>query len=125
VVLERNLFGKAHARIKENDLGGNGMDVSAFVVLENTLSEISLQPKTLQDDDSRLDECVTVVRACMKLIEMDPVNPDYAEKLLQALLELARIAHRNGEYVMAGRLRTLVYRLSLTAAESQRRARTA
>ena len=101
------------------------MDVSSFVVLENMLSEVSLQPKTIQDDDSRLDECVTVIRACMKLIEMDPMNHDYAEKILQALLELAQIARRNGEYVMARRLRTLVYRLSLTAAESQRRARIA
>ena len=100
------------------------MDVSAFVVLENMLNEVSLRPILLQED-SRLDECVTVVRACMKLIEMDPMNHDYAEKILQALLELAKIARRNGEYVMAGRLRTLIYRLSLTTAESQRRMRTA
>src|SRR6185369_17374996 len=110
--------------IKENGLGGNGMDVSAFVVLENMLDEVSLLPKILQDD-SRLDECVTVVRACMKLIEADPMNGDYADKILQALVELAQISRRNGQYVMAGRLRTLAYRLSLTAAESQRRARTA
>jgi|SRR5215831_19443226 len=99
------------------------MDVSAFVILEEVLNEVSLRP--ILQDDSRRSECVTVVRACMKLIESDPTNHDYAEKILQALLELAKIARLNGEYVLAGRLRTLVYRLSLTTSEAQRKARSA
>ena len=98
------------------------MDVSAFVILEDVLNEVSLSPIVLQDDFRR-SECVTVVRACMKLIESDPTNHDYAEKILQALLELARISRLNGEYVLAGRLRTIVYRLSLTTSEAQRKAR--
>ena len=100
------------------------MDVSAFVILEDVLNEVSLTPVVLQDD-SRRSECVTVVRACMKLIESDPTNHDYSEKILQALLELAKIARLNGEYVLAGRLRSIVYRLSLTTADAQRKARSA
>ena len=100
------------------------MDVSAFVILEDMLDEVSLRPKLLEDD-SRMSECVTVIRACMKLIEMDPVNTDYAEKIRQALLELATIARRNGEYVIAGQLRTIRYRLTLSTAEAQRRAKSA
>jgi hypothetical protein len=125
VALQRNSFGQSHAITKEKEpIGGKGMDVSTFVILEDVLNEVSLRPRVLPDD-SRLSECVTVARACMKLIEMDPMNHDYAEKILQALLELAKIARRNGEYIVAGRLRTIVYRLSLTTTEAQRRAKTA
>jgi len=86
------------------------MDIFSFVVLENTLEELA----TLQirpEGNSRLDECVTVIRACMQLIAMNPANGEYTRKIQQALTELSVIARQNGEFIIAARLRTISHQL--------------
>src|SRR5262245_50935597 len=86
------------------------MDVFSFIVLESTLDElVTTQP--LCEGNPRLDECVTVIRACMKLMETDPTNNDYTQKIRQAMTELSNIARDNGEITTAASLDTIVNRL--------------
>ena len=96
------------------------MDTSAFIVLENTLAEMSAQ-RTGREEDSRFDECVTVIRACMELIPDNPANGEYAFKMQQALIELAKIARRNGEFIIAARLNLIDHELASPAAQAQHR----
>jgi hypothetical protein len=85
------------------------MDFSAFVVLEDTLDELATR-KTLTEDNARLNECVIVIRACMRLIAVDPANSDYAQKIRQALVELSQIAGHDGERIIAARLQAIACR---------------
>ena len=86
------------------------MDIFSFVVLENTLEELaSIRIRPV--DQSRLDECITVIRACMQLIAMKPPNGEYTRKIRQALAESSTIARHNGEFIIAARLRTIAYQL--------------
>ena len=71
------------------------MDIFSLVVLEDTLDKLANRP-ILQDRHSRLDQCVTVVRACMDLIARNPSNRDYRDKIRLALGELAGIARQMG-----------------------------
>jgi len=94
------------------------MDVFSFIVLESTLDEL-ITTRLLCEGNPRIDECVTVIRACMKLIAMDPTNSDYTQKIRQAMTELSKIARDNGEITTAASLDTIVNRLDLPGDESQ------
>ena len=87
------------------------MDVFSFIVLENTLDELTTRA-TRCNENSRLEECVTVIRACMQLTAMDPSNQDYTQKLHHALTELSQIARQNGEYIVAARLKTIAHQVT-------------
>jgi hypothetical protein len=89
------------------------MDILAFIVLEDALNKLAQRP-VRPDIDSRLDECVTVVRACMHLIALNPADRNYTNKICQALTELAAIAGRDGEFSVAGRLKMVAHQLSYT-----------
>ena len=86
------------------------MDIFSFVVLENTLEELATR-QMLPEGNSRLDECITVIRACMQLIATSPSNGEYTRKIQQALTELSKIARQNGEFIIAARLKTIAYHL--------------
>src|SRR3989442_13084514 len=87
------------------------MDIFSLVVLEDTLDKLANWP-ILQDRHSRLDQCVTVVRACMNLIAHNPWNRDYRDKIRLSLAELAGIARQNGDHVGARRLTGLMHELN-------------
>jgi hypothetical protein len=89
------------------------MDIFSFVVLENTLEELATL-RIRPEENSRLDECTTVIRACMQLIATNPANGEYTRKIQQALTELSVIARKNGEFIIAARLRTIVLQLDPT-----------
>ena len=94
------------------------MDIFSFIVLESTLDEL-VTTHMLCDGNPRIDECVTVIRACMKLIAMDPTNADYTQKMRQAITELSKIARDNGEITTAASLDTIVNRLDSPEDQSQ------
>jgi len=94
------------------------MDVFSFIVLESTLDEL-VTTQLLCEGNSRLDECVTVIRACMKLMATDPTNSDYTQKIRQAMTELSNIARDNGEITTAASLDTIVNRLDVPGDDSQ------
>jgi hypothetical protein len=94
------------------------MDVFSFIVLESTLDEL-VTTRLLCEGNPRIDECVTVIRACMNLIAMDPTNSDYTQKIRQAMTELSKIARDNGKLTTAASLDTIVNRLDLPGDESQ------
>jgi hypothetical protein len=100
------------------------MDVFSFIVLENTLDELTTRA-TRCNGNSRLDECVTVIRACMQLTAMDPTNEDYTQKLRHALTELSQIARQHGEYIVAARLKTIAYQVTSSDQLEHRLTRTA
>jgi hypothetical protein len=89
------------------------MDILAFIVLEDALNKLAKRPAR-PDVHSRLDECVTVVRACMYLIALNPADYNYTNKIRIALTELAVIARRDGELSIAGKLKIVVHRLNST-----------
>src|SRR5262245_24947114 len=86
------------------------MDVVSFIVLESTLDEL-VTTQLLCEGNPRRDECVTVIRACMKLMATDPTNSDYTQKIRQAMTELSKIARDSGEITTAASLDTNVNRL--------------
>jgi hypothetical protein len=94
------------------------MDVFSFIVLESTLDEL-VTTEPLCEGNPRIDECVTVIRACMKLMAMDPTNSDYTQKILQAMTELSKIARNNGEITTAASLDAIVNRLDVPGDHSQ------
>jgi len=94
------------------------MDVFSFIVLESTLDEL-VTTEPLREGNPRIDECVTVTRACMKLMAMDPTNSDYTQKIRQAMTELSKIARDNGEITTAASLDTIVNRLDGPVDHSQ------
>jgi len=94
------------------------MDVFSFIVLESTLDEL-VTTQLLCEGNPRLDECVTVIRACMKLMATDPTNSDYTQKIRQAMTELSDIARDNGEITTAASLDTIVNRLDVPGDDSQ------
>jgi len=94
------------------------MDVFSFIVLESTLDEL-VTTQLLCEGNPRLDECVTVIRACMKLMATDPTNSDYTQKIRQAMTELSDIARDNGEITTAASLDTIVNRLDAPGDHSQ------
>ena len=95
------------------------MDIFAFIVLEDTLDKLAKRRSPLQKH-SRMDECMTVIRACMDLIVINPDSGIYTNKIRQALAELAGIARQNGEITVAGRLKMVVQQLG-SAGGVQRR----
>jgi hypothetical protein len=94
------------------------MDVFSFIVLESTLDEL-VTTELLWEGNPRIDECVTVIRACMKLMAMDRTNSDYTQKIRQALTELSKIARDNGKITAATSLDTVVNRLDAPGDHSQ------
>jgi len=94
------------------------MDVFSFIVLESTLDEL-VTTQLLCEGNARTDECVTVIRACMKLLAMDPTNADYTQKIRQAMTELSKIARENGEITTAASLDSIVNRLDSPEDQSQ------
>jgi len=94
------------------------MDVFSFIVLESTLDEL-VTTQLLCEGNPRLDECVTVIRACMKLMATDPTNSDYTQKIRQAMTELSDIARDNGEITTAASLDTIVNRLDASGDHSE------
>lgn len=94
------------------------MDVFSFIVLESTLDELATT-ELLCEGNPRIDECVTVIRACMKLMATDPTNSDYTQKIRQAMTELSKIARDNGEITTATSLDTIVNRLDAPGDHSQ------
>ena len=94
------------------------MDVYSFIVLESTLDEL-VTTELLCEGNPRIDECVTVIRACMKLMAMDPTNSDYTQKIRQAMMELSKLARDNGEITTAASLDTIVNRLDGPVDHSQ------
>jgi hypothetical protein len=86
------------------------MDVFSFIVLESTLDEL-VTTELLCEGNPRIDECVTVIRACMKLMAVDPTNTDYTQKIRQAMMELSKLARDNGEITTAASLETIINRL--------------
>src|SRR2546428_9513302 len=89
------------------------MDIFCFIVLEDTLEKLTNRPM-LHDRHSRLAECVTVVRACMDLMALNPENREYKNRIRQPLIELAGIARRNGAFIIAWRLTMILHQLSLS-----------
>ena|SRR5215467_7935205 len=87
------------------------MDIFSFTVLEDTLNELSSK-QILSDGTSRQDECVTAIRACMELIALNPTNATYTQKIRHALIELARTARQNGEFIIASRIRAVEHQLA-------------
>ena len=102
----------------------NDMDIFSFTVLEDTLNELSSK-QILSDGNSRQDECVTAIRACMELIALNPTNAAYIDKIRHALTELARTARQNGEFIIASRIRTVQHRLTFNDGPSRSVARMA
>jgi hypothetical protein len=100
------------------------MDILVVMVLEDTLDKLANQ-HIPHDRHSRLDECVIVIRACIRLIALNPGNPEYIDKIQQALRELAGIARQNGEILTARRLKMIVHHLGPTVALRRRSAQTA
>lgn len=86
------------------------MDTRSLAILEDTLDELAIK-RTPSAEKSRLDECVTVIRACLNLLARAPANLDYTNKIRKAIFELARIARQNGEFTISKRLKLLVRRL--------------
>ena len=95
------------------------MDIFAFIVIEDTLDKLA-KGRILRETHPRLDECMSVIRACMDLIALNPTNGIYTNKIRRALTELAGIASQNGEIIIAGRLEMIVHQLS-SAGGVQRR----
>src|SRR5262249_7938094 len=89
----------------------NDMDIFSFTVLEDTLTELSSK-QMLCGENSRQDECVTAIRACMELIALNPTTTTYTDKIRHALTELARIARQNGEFIIAARIRAVEHELA-------------
>jgi hypothetical protein len=87
------------------------MDIIAFIILEETLDKLPAW-QIAPDRRSRLEQCVTVIRACMDLIALNPANRAYIDKMQQAITELAKIARESGDLVVAGRLKMIAYQLS-------------
>ena len=83
------------------------MDILSFAFLEDTLVELAERDSEL-GWNSRFDECVTVIRACIHLLADAPANPDYWNKIHEALAELDGIAKENGESTLAARLKLLL-----------------
>jgi hypothetical protein len=100
------------------------MDIFCFVVLEDTLDKLAKRP-ILHDRRSRLGECVTVTRACMDLLTLNPDNRDYTNRIRQALIELAGIARQSGDFISAWRLKRILRRLDSSAIADRRLAQTA
>jgi len=94
------------------------MDVFSFIVLESALDEL-VTTQLLCEGNPRIDECVTVIRACMKLIAMDPTNSNYKQKIRQAMTELSKIARENGEITTAASLDTIVNRFDSPQEQSR------
>lgn len=88
------------------------MDTLSFAVLEETLVELTDRGPRFEWN-SRFDECVTVIRACIHLLSDAPTNPDYWSKIHDALTELAGIAKDNGEFTLSRRLKLLLDRCDL------------
>jgi hypothetical protein len=97
------------------------MDIFSFTVLEDTLNELAAKQIPLAGN-SRQDECVTAIRACMELIALNPTNETYTDKIRHALSELARIARENGEFLIAARIRTVEHQLAFNEGFSKQRA---
>jgi hypothetical protein len=87
------------------------MYIFAFIVLEDALDELSTK-KMRPGWISRRDECVTVIRACMDLIAINPTNWDYTNKIRHALTELTEIARDNGEFAIAAQLDNAMHQLA-------------
>jgi hypothetical protein len=100
------------------------MDIFSLVVLEDTLDKLANRPM-LPDKHSRLDQCVTVVRACMNLIAHNPSNRHYKDKIHLVLGELAGIARQNGDHISARRLRAIMHELNSSGDIQRRFAQTA
>jgi len=100
------------------------MDIYSLVVLEDTLNKLANRP-ILQARHSRLDQCVTVVRACMHLIAHYPSNRDYRDKIQLALAELEGIARQNGDHISARRLTVIMRELNSSGDIQRQFARTA
>jgi len=96
------------------------MVTSAFLVLESTLAEL-ISKRIRSDENSRFDECVTVIRACMELIPQNPGNGEYALKIRQALAELINMTHQGGEFVIAARLKVIEHELASATARARHR----
>ncbi|HEY2380467.1 MAG TPA: hypothetical protein VGK48_04725 [Terriglobia bacterium] len=88
------------------------MDTLSFAVLKDMLAELA-ERRPEPAGNSRFDECVTVIRACIHLLGNSPANPDYSNKIRGALSELAGIAKENGEFTIARRLKLLLDRSGL------------
>lgn len=97
------------------------MDIFSFTVLEDTLNELAAKEVLLTDDNARQNECVTAIRACMELIALNPASGTYTNKIRHALIELARVARQNGEFVIAERIKTVERRLAMVLAEEDPR----
>jgi len=82
------------------------MDNFSLGILRTTLDLLNTTPLRCRQNP-RFEECVTVMGACMDLIALHPTNLDYAEKMLQALTEMAKIARENREFTIAAQLRTI------------------
>ena len=100
------------------------MDIFCCVVLEDTLDKLERRP-IVHERRSRLAECVTVIRACMDLLSMNPDNRDYTDTIRKALTELAGIARRNGDFIIAWRLKMVIHQLGSTGDADRRLAQTA
>jgi hypothetical protein len=79
------------------------MDTLSFAVLEDTLDELARR-RPEPGRSLRFDECVTVIRACIRLLAEAPANRNYSDKIRDALTELAGIVKENGEFTVARRL---------------------
>ena len=98
------------------------MNIFSFTVLEDTLNELAAKQIPPAGGNSRLDECVTAIRACMELIALNPTNEAYTDKIRHALSELARIARQNGDFLIAARIRTVEHELAINDRASKQRA---
>ena len=94
------------------------MDIFAFVILEETLDKMA-ELQIAPDRHSRLDQCVTVIRAGMDLIALDPGNRDYTDKIRRPIQELAGIARQSGDLMAARRLKMIAYQLG-SASDTKR-----
>ena len=83
------------------------MDTLTLTALQDTLADLAERDLEVEWN-SRFDECVTVIRACIHLLSDAPANPDYWSKIHDALTELAGIAKENGEFTLAARLKLLL-----------------
>lgn len=86
------------------------MNSLSLTILQDTLDALAVN-RTGINENSRFEECVTVIRACLNLLAKAPANLNYTNKIREAVFELARIARQNGEFAISRRLKLLVRQL--------------
>jgi hypothetical protein len=78
------------------------MDSFSLIVLDSTLD---LAAETMTAD--RVTDDVKVIRGYMELIVVDPTNPEYIQKLREAVNDLSAIATEQGQFLIAARLESI------------------